>query len=127
VPHLAIYKKTARGADRLADRARVRSGDTVQLAYVAAAQRYGVIASIDGRGTVTLHLPQSPGRAHALARSGETALPHAFVLDDSPGFERFVFVTADREFATSLAIAALHGERPADLSISEITLEKEVP
>ena len=39
----------------------VRKGDTLQLGYVAAGKRFGVIASIDARGTVTLHLPETPG------------------------------------------------------------------
>lgn len=126
-PQLVIYKKTARGGVRLVDRARVRAGDTIQLAYIAAAQRFGVIASIDGRGAVTLHLPEQSGQALQLAPSGETALQHAFTLDDSPGFERFVFITADQAFPTSVAADTLRGAPPPNLSIAEITLEKESP
>jgi hypothetical protein len=127
-PYLIVYRKAAGGVERLADRARVRAGDTIQLAYVALARRYGVIASIDGRGGITLHLPEQAGRAHALTRSGETALPHSFVLDDSPGFERFVFLTADRELATATAVDVLRGAAPPpDVSISELTLAKELP
>ena len=129
-PHLVIYKRTTAGAERLAAGARVRPGDTIQVAYVAAGARFGVIASVDGRGAVTLHLPEEPGAAHALASAGEAALPHAFVLDDSPGFERFVLVTGDRAFASALVVDALRSPArawPSDLSISELALAKELP
>jgi hypothetical protein len=116
-------------SELLAAGARVRKGDTLQLGYVAAGRRFGVIASIDARGTVTLHLPETPGPAAALERDGERALAHAFELDDSPGFERFVFVAADSLFTTAdvtSALAAGHAF-PTSLSTVEITLKKETP
>jgi hypothetical protein len=126
VPHLVIYKKTAHGPQRLADRARVRPGDTVQVAYIAAAKRFGVIVSIDAAGLVSLHLPEVEGSASRLAR-GEIAVPHAFVLDDSPGFERFVLVTADRAFSTADAVAVARGATLPELAASELVLEKDAP
>jgi anti-sigma factor RsiW len=128
-PSLRIHRKTRAGAELLAAGARVRKGDTLQLGYVAAGRRFGVIASIDARGTVTLHLPETPGPAAALERDGERALAHAFELDDSPGFERFVFVAADSLFTTAdvtSALAAGHAF-PTSLSTVEITLKKETP
>lgn len=128
-PYLAAYRKGDEGADRLRDGARVHAGETVQVAYVAAGQRFGVVASIDARGNVTLHLPEQPGAAYELVASGETPVPHAFVLDDTPGFERFVFVTSAHPFASADVVDALHGDKPLppNLSLTDLTLEKEIP
>jgi hypothetical protein len=129
-PYLSIYRRTGASPERLAARARVRAGDTLQLAYVAAGQRFGVVASVDGRGAVTLHLPETSGRAAALDDRGETALPHAFELDATPGNERFVFVTSSAPFDTGAVVAHLEGSAPrlpAGLSLRSIELEKSTP
>jgi hypothetical protein len=128
-PSLRIHRKTRTGEESLRADATVRKGDTLQLGYVARGKRFGVIASVDGRGTFTLHLPESPGPAAALERGGERALPHAYELDDSPGFERFVFVTSDKPFATADVAAAVTSGRPlpAMLKVVELTLKKEIP
>lgn len=128
-PALRIHRKTKAGSELLRPGAQVRKGDTLQLGYVAAGRRFGVIASIDGRGTVTLHLPEAPGTAAALERDGERPLPHAFELDDSPGFERFIFFTSDSPFATAVVTQALKGggNLPAALAAIELTLKKETP
>jgi hypothetical protein len=128
-PQLRIHRKTKVGAEPLPPSALVRKGDTLQLRYVAAGSRFGVIASIDARTTITLHLPEVPGPAAKLEKDGERALPHAYELDDSPGFERFVFVTSDTPFTTSDVASALKEGRalPAALSAFELTLKKETP
>jgi hypothetical protein len=128
-PSLRIHRKTASGAELLSRQAVVRKGDTLQIGYIAAGKRYGVIASVDGRGTVTLHLPESPGPAAPLEQGGAHALPHSYELDDSPGFERFVIVASDTPFATAEVMAALkRGDPlPASLVVSQLTLRKEAP
>jgi hypothetical protein len=126
---LRIYRKGQASPEIVRAGTEVRKGDTLQLRYVAQGKRYGVIASIDGRGTVTLHLPETPGNAATLERDGERALPHAYELDDSPGFERFVFVTSDAPFTTEAVVSALknHEPPPAPLGMFEISLKKERP
>lgn len=123
---LRIYRKTSAGSELVKPNAEVRKGDNLQIRYLAAGKRFGVIASIDGRGTVTLHLPESPGAAAALSRDGERALPHAYELDDSPKFERFVFVTADKPFTTEEVTRALRNgaSLPPPLVSFEIALRK---
>jgi len=108
-PALRIYRKTKAGPELLRTNAQVSKGDVLQIRYLAAGKPFGVIASIDGRGTVTFHLPESPGRAAPLAREGERALAHAYELDDSPNFERFLFVTSDVPFDTEEVAGALRG------------------
>jgi hypothetical protein len=129
-PQLVVYRKHGGDAERLGAGAGVKAGDLLQLAYVSAGRRFGVIASVDARGTVTPHLPALPGAATALAAHGETRLAHSYELDASPGFERFVFVTADEPFATEVVTRALQSGAaplPPAFAIVEITLRKETP
>jgi hypothetical protein len=128
-PALRIYRKTSSGSEILRAQAPVHRGDTLQIRYVAAGKRFGVIASVDARGQVTFHLPESPGTAAALERDGERALPHAYELDDSPGFERFVFATSSAPFGTTEVAQALKNGSPLPASLTrfDLTLKKETP
>ena len=125
---LAIYRKGSDGPDRLAPGTKVRAGDVLQLAYVSSGRAFGVVASVDARGTITWHLPEGEGTASPLAPRGETHLPHAYRLDDSPGFERFVLVTSDQAFSTEAVrelLLAPGKTPPAGLTVTEHTLSKE--
>ena len=105
-PHLVIYRKTGAGAEELAAGSGIRAGDVLQIGYVPAAKRYGVIFSIDGLGVLTLHFPPSAGAPSQLRPEGETVLDYAYQLDDAPGFERFFLVTSDRALSVSDVLAA---------------------
>jgi hypothetical protein len=94
-PHLVIDRRTAAGHERLVADQVVRPGDLLQVSYVPAGRRHGVIVSIDGAGAVTLHHPEAPGASPVLVDGSEVPLTHSYELDDAPGFERFVFVTRD--------------------------------
>jgi hypothetical protein len=94
-PHLVIDRRTSAGHERLAADQVVRSGDLLQVSYVPAGRRHGVIISIDGAGSVTLHHPEGTGASPTLGEGAEIPLAHSYELDDAPGFERFVFVTRD--------------------------------
>jgi hypothetical protein len=106
---LEIFRRRGAGSEPLAAGTRVAEGDLLQIAYVAGEAGYGVIFSIDGRGTVTFHYPRLPGtstsapaaeavEAPPLEPGGKTALPTSYQLDDAPGFERFFFVTSAEPF-----------------------------
>lgn len=103
-PHLVIDRRTADGHERLAADEVVASGDLLQVSYVPAGRRHGVIVSIDGAGAVTLHHPESPGASPTLTQAEEVPLAHSYELDDAPGFERFLFVTRDGEPPTVDAV-----------------------
>jgi hypothetical protein len=106
---LVAFRQVGDAAERLDDDALVRAGDVIQLRYNAGGQRYGLIASLDGAGAVTLHYPAdegAPPEATAVP-SGTVALPHAYQLDDAPGFERFLFVTADAPIDVQASLAAV--------------------
>jgi hypothetical protein len=128
-PHLVIYRQTPEGPARLTDTARLHAGDMVQVAYVAGGRRFGVVATQDARGSVTFLLPTGGSQAAELADAGERATANAFELDDSPGFEKFVFVTSDVPFQKSAVLEALRsrdGSRlPRDAAWSELVLAKE--
>ena len=111
-PHLLVFRNTPTGAEELRPGAPARQGDVLQLSYVAGEARYGVIFSVDGRGTVTWHAPagyrggslQSP----PLDPKGPVPLPTAYELDDAPRFERFFLVYSSSPFdvATVASLAA---------------------
>lgn len=110
--HLVIHRRETGGAVRLDDESVAHAGDLLQVGYVAAGQRHGVIVSIDGGGTVTLHWPDAKGESSALEQNEVVALAHAYELDDAPEFERFVFVTADTPIDVAAVVDA--AERMAD-------------
>ena len=103
-PHLAVHLANV---GRLESGAQVGAGDVVQVSYVAAGNRYGVVVSVDGRGVVTLHHPSRASDVPRVRARGEIPLPHAFELDDAPALERFFFVTtATRPLETGLVLEA---------------------
>jgi hypothetical protein len=108
-PRLLAFRQAGQQVERLGQDAVVRAGDVIQLRYNAAGHGFGVIASIDGAGVVTLHFPlseQAPPQATAV--SSETAtLPNAYALDDAPSFERFFFITANDPVDVQQTLAAL--------------------
>jgi anti-sigma factor RsiW len=89
---LIVYRKTAGGSEPLRHESAARPGEIVQIGYSVARDTYGVIISVDGRGAVTLHHPESPTGSTQLGVNG--LLPAGYQLDDAPGFERFILVTA---------------------------------
>lgn len=97
-PHLQLFRKAAAESERLADGSLAREGDFVQIQYLAAGEGYGVIVSVDGRGTFTQHLPAGGNHAVELAQDGAVPLAFSYELDDAPRWERFFLVTADIPF-----------------------------
>jgi len=75
----------------------MEEGNTVQLAYTApaGAEYYGVIFSVDGRSVVTMHYPYRRGQSSLLVSGKRTYLNEAYILDDAPDYEVFVFVVCD--------------------------------
>jgi hypothetical protein len=96
VPHLIIHRK-GNNIEVLEKGSRAHAGDLLQLAYAAAGEAHGVICSIDGNSTVTLHFPGKKNDPTALMQRKRVLLANAYELDDAPGFERFFFITSDAE------------------------------
>lgn len=98
-PRLNVYKKIDDELKKLGNNAVATNNEIIQLSYVAGEMTYGVIFSIDGRGSVTLHFPENIGEPTRLDSEGEISLEHAYQLDDAPEFERFFFVASGSEIA----------------------------
>ncbi|MBV8759183.1 MAG: ActD-like protein [Deltaproteobacteria bacterium] len=103
---LLVFKQVGDQAEQLDADDVVHAGDVIQLRYNAGGAHYGMIASIDGSGGVTLHFPASDD-APATVESGTRTLPEAFALDDAPRFERFFFITANEPIDVPAALDAL--------------------
>jgi hypothetical protein len=112
-PRLLVYRQrpgrvSASDFELLPHEARGARGDLLQLAYDKAPDGlYGVLISLDGAGKVTHHLPEEgANQAAPLVAVREIRLPSAYELDDAPGFERFMLVTASQPFAVTTVIDA---------------------
>lgn len=114
-PHLRLHRRGPAGIiEELRDGDVARAGDLVQISYVAAGNRNGVVVSLDGRGHVTLHHPARPDDPPTLEARGEHALDHAYELDDAQAFERFVLVTAgDEPLSPAVVVAAARELAPS--------------
>jgi hypothetical protein len=103
---LYAHRRTPDGTERLQDGSSARRGDLVRLQYDGAGAAYGAILSIDGRGTVTRHLPTEGDTAARLTVAGIVSLDVAYELDDAPRWERFFLVTASQPFSVDEIAAA---------------------
>jgi hypothetical protein len=90
----ASLRGDAAESEPLTDGAAASPGDVIQLKYLAAGSGFGMVLSIDGRGTVTLHFPEEERGETTLVPGGATPLPRSYELDDAPDFERFILVTS---------------------------------
>jgi hypothetical protein len=109
VARLVAFRQAGEQVERLAEDTVVHAGEVIQLRYNAGGQRFGVIASVDGAGVVTLHFPlreDAPPEATAVSPE-TTTLPNAYALDDAPRFERFFFITANDPVDVPQTLAAL--------------------
>ena len=105
-PHLQLFRKTDTEPERLRDGSAVRENDLIQIVYQAAGREYGVVLSVDGRGTTTLHLPDGGDRAARLQTGRPDTLNFAYELDDAPKWERFYFITANAPFEVKTVMDA---------------------
>jgi len=100
-PMLFLYRKTSDGIEQLQSGDTAREHDLIQIKYTAGTEKYGVILSIDGRGTITTHLPESGTRAAELKKGQADTLAFSYELDDAPEGEHFYFVTRNEPFDLS--------------------------
>jgi hypothetical protein len=92
--HILVHRKISDDVELLESGDTASAGDLLQIAYVSVGDAYGVILSIDGRGMVTLHYPESVDEKPILDQDQRTLLPASYELDDAPDFERFFFITS---------------------------------
>lgn len=125
---LLVYRKIRDKVENLSDGDKAKTGDLLQLAYVTTRDSFGMILSIDGRGTVTLHFPESDGRSTKLDPGKQSLLPHAFELDDAPKFERFFFLTSDSpiDVARVLEEARDLAKQPEQVQTKDLDLPQDL-
>ncbi len=122
---LEIWRKNAEAAEKLADNSEAKAGDLLQVSYIAEKKCYGIILSVDGNGTMTIHLSGKGGKAAELEAGKIVPLKNAYELDNAPKFETFYLITDSAEFAVApVAESILHGKMPKNLQVSQITLKK---
>jgi hypothetical protein len=107
-PLLVLHRKVSDSSEELAQGASVRQGDQIRVGYRASGHPYGAILSIDGRGTLSQHLPRGGDRSAALRPTGTVLLDYAYELDDAPRWEAFYLVTADAPFDLEPVRRAVH-------------------
>jgi hypothetical protein len=104
---LAIYRKSAAGAELLPPHSLARPGDTLQVFYRSLRDLHGIIFSVDGNGTVTLHLPEAGDLSAPLPQGDMRPVPHAYLLDKAPLIERFYLVTSPSPFPVASVLAGV--------------------
>jgi len=96
-PNLIVYRKNNKDTELLKNGVMAKTGDLLQLAYESAREKYGVILSIDGNGTVTLHYPEKEDQSTILKKGKKVYLGSSYELDNALAFERFFFITSMSE------------------------------
>ncbi len=137
---LKLHRQRGGESEELRAGTRVRAGDVLQLSYQRGGRAFGFIASLDGAGAITVHLPREGERASELHGSGAVPLDHAYELDDAPEFERFFFITSSTAFDAAPVVEAIRAlahnpgaartgalTLPAGLEQSSILVEKDTP
>ena len=94
---MEVWKKTGDSAEQMENLGEAREGDEIQLRYAVAEKCYGLLFSMDGNGTITMHMGDG-NKAIGLEPGKMTTLPFAYKLDNAPKFEKFFFLTSKNEF-----------------------------
>ena len=119
---MEIWKKTGDSAVQMLNLDEAREGDEIQLRYSVPEKCFGLLFSMDGNGTVTMHMADG-SQAVALEPGKMTTLSFAYKLDNAPKFEKFFLLTSQKDFAIDASnIDALFKNK--DIRNVSITLRK---
>ncbi|GHV11957.1 hypothetical protein AGMMS49938_03600 [Fibrobacterales bacterium] len=123
-PALEVWRKTADSAEKLSNGNFAKEGDILQLRYNVPEKCYGALLSLDGNGTLTIHLSGTAGKSVPL-EAGIASLEKSYQLDNAPKFEKFYLLTSTKEFLLApVAENLLHGKPPSNLQVAEVDLRK---
>lgn len=95
---LEVWKKTGDSAVQMVNLGNAYEGDEIQLRYRVPQKCFGMLLSMDGNGTVTMHMGDG-NNAVELEPGKMTTLPFAYKLDNAPKFEKFFLLTSQSAFA----------------------------
>ncbi len=99
---MEIWRKTEKGIVQLENLSDAREGDEIQLRYSVPQKCFGILFSMDGNGTLTMHMGNE-NKAIALEPGKMVTLPFAYKLDNAPKFEKFFLLTSQNEFELDAA------------------------
>lgn len=94
---MEVWKKTGDSAVQMPNLGEAREGDEIQLRYAVPEKCFGLLFSMDGNGTLTMHMADGSS-AVALEPGKMTTLPFAYKLDNAPKFEKFFLLTSRSAF-----------------------------
>lgn len=94
---MEVWKKIGDSAVQMSNLDEAHEGDEIQLRYSVPEKCYGLLFSMDGNGTLTMHMAEG-NKAIALEPGKMTTLPFAYKLDNAPKFEKFFFLTSRDTF-----------------------------
>ena len=95
---LEVWKKMGDSAVQMVNLGDASEGDEIQLRYRVPQKCFGMLFSMDGNGTVTMHMGDG-NNAIELEPGKMTTLPFAYKLDNAPKFEKFFLLTSQNSFA----------------------------
>ena len=98
---LEVWKKTGDSAVQMVNLGDASEGDEIQLRYRVSQKCFGMLFSMDGNGTVTMHMGDG-NNAIELEPGKMTTLPFAYKLDNAPKFEKFFLLTSQNAFAINV-------------------------
>ena len=99
---MEVWKKIGDSAVQMSNLDEAREGDEIQLRYSVPEKCFGLLFSMDGNGTLTMHMAEG-NKAIALEPGKMTTLPFAYQLDNAPKFEKFFFLTSRDNFELDVA------------------------
>lgn len=94
---LEVWKKTGDSAVQMLNLGDASEGDEIQLRYRVPQKCFGMLFSMDGNGTITMHMGEGD-KAVRLEPGKMTTLPFAYKLDNAPKFEKFFLLTSEKAF-----------------------------
>ena len=94
---LEVWKKTGDSAVQMVNLGNASEGDEIQLRYRVPQKCFGMLFSMDGNGTITMHMGEG-NKAIELEPGKMTTLPFAYKLDNAPKFEKFFLLTSQKAF-----------------------------
>jgi hypothetical protein len=119
---IEAWKKTGDSAVQMKNLDEAREGDEIQLRYSVPEKCFGMLFSMDGNGTITMHMGDE-NQAVSLEPGKMTTLPFAYKLDNAPKFEKFFLITSRGSFSIDVGnIDALLKNK--DVHVVAITLRK---
>lgn len=95
--YLKIFRKKNNKIELLKNLSNIKSGDLIQVSYFSKKNKYGIIISIDGNLNITEHFPKSNSTSTLLKTKQNTILPIAYILDDAPAYEYFLFLSSNKK------------------------------